>query len=791
MHPSDLKKLITGFLILSALSGSLTLIFLNFDKPAPLSFSASTVPQNQNPLSIGKNAFVEQLPQNSFAPANSQATANQNAVQAGRQTIDTSNLTQNFAGIFAQQVIAHNPDGPQLDQNGKPAGLNLPNEDSAAVLIQQAITSSTFAVDETIPDSDLKILKTYAARDAEDYVAAVKSALADFASSTARIDTTNPGSAPDTLALSQLVFESALLKLKGAPVPQPLVKFHRSLLQFFANQKKVLEIAGNYQTDPLKAVVVLKNENEIVGRDVKRIGDEVRNIPQKISFNSKEDNKISFLINEIFGVKEAKAQVLGTGITPVAVVVDPFTLAVFGKDVAIAAATYGTWATTILNYVARVVDWIKTHAYEVWKWVYTTALRIAVKILIDTFENQVVNWIAGNGNPKFITDWKGFLKDVGDKAAGQALSDQYPFLCGNIGPLIRVAVLPVPNLSTSVRCTLTQIIGNVTGFYNNFQTGGWIAYGATLQPQNNFFGGLIQVNENIKRVAADALNAAGLQSVASKGFLPGATKCVKSHPVCTVEEVNNGNCDNPSATVCDKEIIQTPGATVGESLTKALGWPVEGIFPAQRFEELVGAIVNASINRMIMSGLSALTEASNPAPTNFANAIPAGVVDPGSIALLRSNLNNLIAFQQRNGTFQRFQDTATANTQWLALEPQVITLLGQVASSCASLATNSQQKIAALNSLKIDVQTELQNASGTTLQSIQSQVNNATSAQALSDIADRLQGIDLAVADINNQTAASRLTRLQNLQISAQANLPNVCNFQLIDATSTLQMIIP
>jgi len=189
--------------------------------------------------------------------------------------------------------------------------------------------------------------------------------------------------------------------------------------------------------------------------------------------------------------------------------------------------------------------------------------------------------------------------------------------------------------------------------------------------------------------------------------------------------------------------------------------------------------------------LSALTEASNPAPTNFANAIPAGVVDPGSIALLRSNLNNLIAFQQRNGTFQRFQDTATANTQWLALEPQVITLLGQVASSCASLATNSQQKIAALNSLKIDVQTELQNASGTTLQSIQSQVNNATSAQALSDIADRLQGIDLAVADINNQTAASRLTRLQNLQISAQANLPNVCNFQLIDATSTLQMIIP
>src|SRR3989344_1361415 len=306
MHSSDLKKLITGFLILSALSGSATLILLNSsDKSAPQSLAGQTEVEGQNPPAIGKNAFVEQLPQNSLMSANSQATANRNLTQTGGQTADTSNLTQNFANVFSRQMIVHNPDGPQTGSDGKPTAMNLPDENAAAALIQQAITSNTFAVDEKISDSDIKILKTYEARDAGDYFTAITSVLADFTSSTARIDMTNPSSMPDTLAVTQLMFESAFVKLKAASVPQPLSEFHRSLLQFFANQKKVFETVANYQSVPLKAMLAGKSLSQIVDRDFQRLKNETGKI-KKLSLSG--GNAELGLIDKIFGVEKAYAQ---------------------------------------------------------------------------------------------------------------------------------------------------------------------------------------------------------------------------------------------------------------------------------------------------------------------------------------------------------------------------------------------------------------------------------------------------------------------------------------------------
>lgn len=745
MDLSDLKKLITGFLVLSALSGSLTLIFLSStDRTATVSSSSSIGTETQNPLSVGKNAFVEQLPQNSFAPQNGQV-ANPDSAPADSQTTDTSNLTRNFANIFAQQVIAHNPQGPQLDSNGKPTALNLPTEDSAAALIQQAITSSTFEVDTRISDSDIKILKTYTARDVGNYSTAVTSVLADLASSTARIDATNPSSVPDALAVSQLVLESAFTKLKGAPVPQPLVEFHRSLLQFFANQKKVFETVANYQNDPLKAILAGQNLNQIVDRDLQHLKNEMGKV-KKLSLSG--GNAELGLIDKILGVEKAYA-VLGIG----DVVTDPtLTLEFIIQEL----QTYAKWA------------WDK--ADSVMKWLYTTALRIAVKILIDTFQNQVVNWIAGNGNPLFITDWKGFLTDVADKAAGQAISGIYPFLCSNIGPLIRLAVLPVPNLNTSVRCTLTQVIQNVQGFYRNFQTGGWIAYGAALQPQNNFFGGLIIANDAVVRAAASAQDAAKNQAVASQGFLP-VKKCVKYQDKDTY-----GPFGEPPGS-CIQEVDATPGAAVGASLAHALDWPVQGIISAQRFEELVGAIINASINRMIKTGLSALTAASNPPPPNFDNAIPLGVSNPGDISAVRSSLQSLVNAHQRQGTFQKFQNVSDADGRWLALKPQVINTLNQVGSSCPSLSSDASQKIAQLNSLQTGVAAEFLGVSANTPDSFRTSIDNATSVAALNIMLGQLQSLDSLTVDTG--VAQARLTRLQNLQTSAQANLPNSCNVSL------------
>lgn len=801
MHSSDLKKLITGFLILSAFSGSLTLIFLNSaDKSAPLSslnqteadgfgglttsgqnsFLDSTHSINSwqagSPQAIGKNAFVEQLPQNSFGfdrlttgssqsaqtgTANDSASAdNQPIDTSGFNGLTTSNLTQNFSKIFAQQVIEHNPDGPQLDSSGKPAALNLPDENSAAALIQQAITTSTFAIDEKILDSDIKIIAAYAANDGENYFNAVASALADFTSSTKRIDAANQSSTPETIVISQLIFESSLAKLKAASVPQPLAAFHKSLLGFFSNQKKVFEIAGNYRIDPLKTIIVLQSENEIVNRDVKRIQNELEKIPGKISYYPEGKNDIASLARQIFGIQTAYAQF---------------------EAVSVPTSNLPQWLKTVFQVLQDAAQWVKSHAYEIWKWAYTTALRIAVKLLIDTFQNQVVNWIAGNGNPKFITDWKGFLTDIGDKAVGETLFKIAPFLCSNIGPLIRIAILPVPSIDTSVRCTLTQIVGNLTAFYDNFQNGGWIAYGAALQPQNNFFGGLIIANDIVMREAAAAVGAAQNEGIASQGFLS-VKKCVKSHVISDPGGIGD-------TTVCDEYVNQTPGAVVGSTLTEALKWPQNQWVNAQRFEELIGAIINAGINRMMREGLSALTAASNPSRTDFDSAIPPGVTNPGDISSLKSSLQTLVSTYQQNGAFQKFQDVSDADGQWLALLPSVISALNQVGLSCPSLTASAQQKIAELNSLRNNVTAEFLNASANTYDSFQAKIANATSTGALANIPDQLQNLANITVDV--AVAQNRLTRLQNLRTNAQANLPSNCNVPLLDTAVAAPLVLP
>lgn len=777
MYSSDLKKLITGFLILSALSGSATLILLSSaDKPASSS-SNQVEALGQNTLAIygkqgrtiGENAFVEQLPQNSLMSANSQATANRNLITDG-QAVDasgstsldsardkplaTSNLTQNFANVFARQMIVHNPDGPQTDSNGKPTAMNLPDENAAAALIQQAITSNTFEVDVKISDSDIKILATYTSNDVENYSMSVKETLSALASAQA-IKNIGDTQSENIRAFTEagLVFDQAIQKLKNVPVPQPLAGIHRELLAALSNQQNILDVTNNYQTDPLKTLFVLQSAKSIIDRDIDRFQNEINKL-KTLSLLPQGTN-LSFL-DKILGIKKAEAQVLGTGL-----------LAVLDAP---------NLATSFL----RLYQLIETNIDKVITWAYTTALRIAVKLLIDTFQNQVVNWIAGNGDPKFITDWKGFLTDIGDKAAGQALFKVAPFLCSGIGPLIKIAVLPVPSIDTSVRCTLTQIVGNVTDFYNSFQNGGWIAYGATLQPQNNFFGGLIITNDIVVREALGAQEAAKNAAIASNGFLSTTKetgKCLKSH----IENYDDDGNPIAPQTVCDEKetIITTPGATVGSTLTSALNWPQNQWISAQRFEELVAAIINAGINRMMKEGLSALTEASNPAPAKFDNAIPAGVTNPADISTLKTSLRSLVGAHERQGTFIKFQNVSDADSSWLALKPQVVTALNQVASGCPSLTSDARQKVTQLNSLETSVRAEFLTASANTSDSFRTSIDNATSTTALNAILERLQTLDSVAVDA--AVSQARLARLQALSDAANANLPNACDVVLPD----------
>ncbi len=753
MGPADIKKIITGFLVLSIVTGVLTLAVFNFTGSQPAASPNLISAVGENSLSVASSALVESLPETNVQAG--MQTKNPAAVSTAGLAADNSNLTQNFARVFTQEVLDNNPGGPQTDLNGQQT-LNLPTENYAQELIQKALATTTIEIDEEIPASAIKIKSFYAPDDLANYFESVNKILADVSSSTASLNIANQSSTPEILTLSQLIFESAFQKLKDISVPQPLAEMHKTILKFFGNQNKVLEIASGYQSDPLKAVLVLQSNSQLVERDLGNFQNEFQKIKPVLASenylkNSRDDLSI---LQKLLGVEVAYA------------------IPVTEVGAALAAA------------IAQVADWVTSLAKDAAQWAYDTALRIAVKLLIDTFQNQVVNWIAGNGDPKFITNWSGFLSDVANKAIGQSIYQVAPFLCSGIGPLLRIAVTPVPAIDTSVRCTLNQVVKNVTDFYNSFQNGGWVAYGATLQPGNNFFGNLIQLNDVITRKAAEAVGTAQSKAIAGQGF-KGITKCVKSHeergqPIAW-DETGRPTDYGPSVTVCDQEIETTPGGAVANALFGSMNWQVGEIVNARRFEELAGAIIQAGINRMIKEGLNALTEARNPKPVSFAGAIPAGVPNPGDISSVKASMQSLVSSYQENGTFQKFQDVADADSQWLALMPQVVNTLNQVASSCSSLASSAKQKISDLNSLNSNVTTEFQSASANTYSSLKLQIDNATSTEALNNMLNRLQG--LASVGVDVQAAQARLTKLKNLSANARANLPDNCNVPLIDSS--------
>ncbi|MEK7546861.1 MAG: hypothetical protein AAB536_01645 [Patescibacteria group bacterium] len=744
MDAPDLKKLIAGFLVFSALTSAITLISLNLigtPKPAQEVLQI----EGKNPLStISDNALVEKLPDN----------GGQTNISASGQTdgglSDPSNLTNNLANVFAEQMIANNRNGPQYDQNGEPTVLKLPGEDKAAEMIKQALSKTSFDFDDKVSVPVYKIANSFGPKDVSGYLEQVYAILGQVSSSTksSLADIQNPTA--DDMAIPGLAIEAALAKLSSLSVPKPFVELHTTLLRFFSNQKNVFNAVADYQSDPMKTIVALQNEEEIINRDLTRVKNAAMKVDKEtLSLNN--DPAWEKLYSEIFGVKKAYA-LFGIG----DIVFDP---SVFAQAVA-------TVSALISNNLARISEWL-----------YTTALRIAVNILINEFQNQVVNWISGNGNPKFITDWRGFLRDVANKTAGQVIYNISPGLCSGFGSLIRISLLPVPYANTGVRCTLNQVVSNVQNFFNRFQTGGWYAYSYAMQPNNNYFGALITAYDRQLTEVMAARDAASNQAVASKGFLS-IKKCVQT----SEDELGN--------VTCVKEIDTTPGSVVGETLTTSLGWKGNQIVNAQRFEDLVAAIVNASINRIIREGLSSLTEAMNPATPSFTGATPTGVTNPGSLGATATNVNNLINSLSQTGVFEQNQIIIDADTQWLSLESQATTsaiaLLNQLSASCTDISAQISQKISELNSLTATTQTELNNANA--INNFRSAAQTATSTQEIANLLNALQSIDINRIESAATAAQDRLAALLHFISVVQSSLLNGnCNITLPSLTSPPQ----
>jgi len=234
------------------------------------------------------------------------------------------------------------------------------------------------------------------------------------------------------------------------------------------------------------------------------------------------------------------------------------------------------------------------------QWTFKIAAEALKRQLLNMIVDQIVEWIQGGGEPKFITDWPGFFRDAVDQAGGKFIQQiGLSQLCSPFKLLLGTGFIPIPTFTERTSCTLSRIGVNIDAFLENFENGGWVAWQEmVLKPQNNVYGAYLLAWDQYEIEKSAAVKAAASEAQAGRGFL-GVKRCIASH------QENTGDAAG-EIEVCDKYETVTPGAVVGDLASKAVGSDIDYIVNAQDFAAYVGAIVNAILNRIFAEGVGLL-----------------------------------------------------------------------------------------------------------------------------------------------------------------------------------------
>lgn len=246
--------------------------------------------------------------------------------------------------------------------------------------------------------------------------------------------------------------------------------------------------------------------------------------------------------------------------------------------------------TLIADLGEKIARWVKEDLSK--------ALRdIIAKRILDYIVDQTVQWVQGGGEPKYVTDWQGFLKDAGNIAFDSVVRDVGAArLCAPFAIQLKLALLPVRRFPTQISCTLDQFTANINNFYDNFNNGGWVAYNAMWEPQNNYYGQILMIQDQLQTETSRKLTAAANEAIAGNGFL-NVKKCIERAPLTPDQAVfeTEGECIRWETT--------TPGAIVGQALGTSI---TADTWWAANIQSWTSALVNAVINRVISEGVGAI-----------------------------------------------------------------------------------------------------------------------------------------------------------------------------------------
>ena len=137
------------------------------------------------------------------------------------------------------------------------------------------------------------------------------------------------------------------------------------------------------------------------------------------------------------------------------------------------------------------------------------ALKIAAKALVQEMVQSIVAWINSGfqGNPSFITDPAGFLKNTADQTIGEFIFNDpsLNFLCSPFQIKVKLALgLEYRPFYKKINCTLSGVLSNIKNSFDSFANGNFIDNGGwdtwfnlSTNPQNTPQGSYLMAKEQL------------------------------------------------------------------------------------------------------------------------------------------------------------------------------------------------------------------------------------------------------------------------------------------------------
>ncbi len=270
----------------------------------------------------------------------------------------------------------------------------------------------------------------------------------------------------------------------------------------------------------------------------------------------------------------------------------------------------------------------RTHAKVATETVSQCLARTLGRLAIQKITESTVDWINSgfDGQPAYVQDYNKFFSNVADEAAGSFIEgSDLAFLCSPFQLQIKIAIAQsyAHSRGSQSSCTLSQVVGNVQNFMDgDFSDGGWpglISF--TTEPTNNPYGAYMYAQIALTNAQNKAIAGASAR-ISPGGFL--------SQEKCDTDQITQRktNCK-----------IVTPGSTIEASLVTSLGADVQTLQLGDSINQILGALSNALVTKLLYNGLSNVSSGGATSNTNTQAT--------GQAATLMSSIQSGVAAAQQ------------------------------------------------------------------------------------------------------------------------------------------------